>query len=257
MAEDDRSISWYRSRERFTLSREVTRQGRLRRPTRYPATLATLMEEKNGEKYLKPYRDAVKKFGPGFEATLWNSREAQVLRFDVIIDLADFDECVVLDAGCGPGDLAARLIERNVAFTRYVGIDAMAEMIETAQARQLERCEFRVADLLSVPAALSDVEPDYICISGTLNTMDEDAARRLVSAAFEATAQGVIFNFLSDRPHPRHKGKDLTPASRFDTVRWIEWALGRSSRVSFTQAYLDGHDATIMIQHDGQRDEAG
>ncbi len=109
----------------------------------------------------------------------------------------------------------------------------------------------RVADLLSVPAVLGDVEPDYICISGTLNTMDEEAARRLVSAAFDAAAQGVIFNFLSDRPHPRHEGKDLSPASRFDTVRWIDWALGRSSRVSFTQAYLDGHDATIMIEHDG------
>ena len=214
------------------------------------------MEEKNGEKYLKPYREAMQQFGPGFQATLWNSRESQVLRFDVMIDLAGFDDCVVLDAGCGPGDLAARLIERNVAFTRYVGIDAMAEMIETAQARQLARCEFRVADLLSVPAVLGDVEPDYVCISGTLNTMDEDAARRLVSAAFDAAAQGVIFNFLSDRPHSRFDGKDLTPASRFDTVRWIDWAMGRSSRVSFTQAYLDGHDATIMIQHDGSEDEA-
>ena len=233
------------------MSRNVAWPGPMRRPTRYPATLATLMEEKNGEKYLKPYREAVEQYGPGFEATLWNSREAQVLRFDVMIDLANFDDCVVLDAGCGPGDLAARLIERNVAFTRYVGIDAMAEIIETARARQLDRCEFRVADLLSVPAVLSEVEPDYICISGTLNTMDGDAARRLVSAAFEAAAQGVIFNFLSDRPHPRFEGKDLTPARRFDTVRWLDWSLGRSSRVSFTQAYLDGHDATIMIEHDG------
>ncbi len=209
------------------------------------------MDAKNGEKYLKPYREAMQKHGPGFEATLWNSREAQVLRFDVMIDLARFAECVVLDAGCGQGDFAARLIERGVAFTRYVGIDAMAQMIETAQARQLEKCEFRVADLLSVPAVLGDVEPDYVCISGTLNTMDEQAARRLVAAAFEAAAQGVIFNFLSDRPHPRFEGKDLTPARRFDTVRWLDWSLGRSSRVSFTQAYLEGHDATIRIEHDG------
>ena len=209
------------------------------------------MGDETSEQYLKPYREAMKQYGPGFEATLWNSREAQVLRFDVMIDLAPLAECVVLDAGCGQGDFAARLIERSVAFTRYVGIDAMEGMIETAQARQLQKCEFRVADLLSVPAVLGDVEPNYVCISGTLNTMDEEAARRLVSAAFEAAAQGVIFNFLSDRPHPRFEGKDLTPARRFDTVRWLDWSLGRSSRVSFTQAYLDGHDATIMIEHDG------
>ena len=37
-------------------------------------------------------------------------------------------------------------------------------------------------------------------------------------AAFDAAAQGVVFNFLSDRPHPRWKEKDLRPARRFDTV---------------------------------------
>ena len=35
--------------------------------------------------------------------------EAQVLRFDVMIDLARFAECVVLDAGCGTSNLSVRL----------------------------------------------------------------------------------------------------------------------------------------------------
>ena len=99
------------------------------------------MGDETSEQYLKPYREAMKRYGPGFEATLWNSREAQVLRFDVMIDLARFAEGVVLDAGCGQGDFAARLIERGVEFTRYVGIDAMPQMIETARERQLPRCE--------------------------------------------------------------------------------------------------------------------
>ena len=66
----------------------------------------------------------------------------------------------------------------------------------------------------------------------------------------KASAEAVVFNFLSTRHHPRFAGRDTTPARRRDPVAWLDFALGLSSRVAFTQAYLDGHDATIMIRHD-------
>ena len=202
------------------------------------------------KKYLEPYREAVERFGPGFEATLWTSRKAQTLRFDVMIGLAGFEDCVILDAGCGQGDFAARLVECKVPFSRYIGVDAMPQMIDAAGQRKLPRCEFVLDDVLTCPSTLSAAEPDYVCISGTLNTMDEDTARKLVASAFEAAAQGVLFNFLSSRPHSRWAGQDPSPARRFDPLRWLDFSLDLSSRVSFTQAYLDGHDATILIQHD-------
>lgn len=210
------------------------------------------MTKQTGEDFLKPYREAIKKFGPSFEATLWHSREAQELRFDVMIDLANFGDCVIVDAGCGQGDFAARLLERDVVYSRYVGIDAVGEMIEVGRKRDLPRCQFVVSDLIGVENVFSQHEPDYVCFSGTLNTMTQQAAQQLIKQAYEASAQGVVFNFLSDRYHKRYEGKDLTPASRFDTLGLLDWALGLSSRVSFTQSYLDGHDATIMIQHDGE-----
>ncbi|MHC4415488.1 MAG: class I SAM-dependent methyltransferase [Planctomycetota bacterium] len=200
--------------------------------------------------YLKPYRDAVKRFGAGFEATLWTSREAQQLRFDVMIDLAGLEDCVVVDAGCGGGDFAARLLERNISFSSYVGLDAVPEMIEAARKRALPQCEFLVRDVVADAAALPAAEPDYVCVSGTLNTMDEETARRLIGGAFEAAGRGVAFNFLSGRPHPRWAGRDLGPARRFDPLRWLDFSLTLTSRVSFTQAYLDGHDATILLRHE-------
>lgn len=210
------------------------------------------MTKQTGEDFLKPYRQAIKRFGPSFEATLWHSREAQELRFDVSIDLAGFCDCVVVDAGCGQGDFAARLIEREISFMRYVGIDALGEMIELASKRELPRCQFVTNDLISADFVFEQHEPDYVCFSGTLNTMTEEAAKKLIKQAYNASAQGVVFNFLSNRHHNRFAGKDLTPASRFDTLRMLDFAFSLSSRVSFTQSYLDGHDATIMIQHDGQ-----
>jgi SAM-dependent methyltransferase len=203
-----------------------------------------------GERYLEPYREAVRRFGPGFPATLWSSPEGQRLRFDVMIDLAPLDGLTVLDAGCGSGDFAQRLIERGVNFCRYVGIDAVPELIEHARQRHLPRCEFVVADLLNDDAAWRAATPDIVCISGTLNTMDEASARQFVRRAFDASKQGLVFNFLSNRPDEVWEGKDLGPARRFDTIRWLDLALHLTPRVSFTQDYLDGHDATIMMRHE-------
>lgn len=198
--------------------------------------------------YLRPYREAVKQFGPCFSATLWMSREAQQLRFDVIIGLADFDECVILDAGCGIGDMAAQLLKRNVNFKTYIGIDAMDELIAEARRRNLPRCEFQVADLVHDHRMVRQFSPDWVCISGTLNTMEEDQARDLVADAYDAATCGVVFNFLSDRAEPQWLQRDIGPSRRFNTARWIDWALGKSSLVSFTQDYLEGHDATVVIK---------
>jgi SAM-dependent methyltransferase len=206
------------------------------------------MADRGDKAYLQPYREAVERHGAGFEATLWHSVEAQALRFDVMIGLLDLEGRTVLDAGCGQGDFAARLLERGVAFARYVGVDALPEMVEAARERRLERCEFICRDAVADPAVLRTGAPDYVCISGTLNTMDEPTARRLVGAAFEAAARAVVFNFLSSPDHPRFAGRVTAPARRFDPLRWLEFALGLSTRVTFTQGYLDGHDATVLIE---------
>ena len=213
------------------------------------------MSRSPSDEFLRPYREAVDRHGPGFEATLWGSRDAQRLRFDVMIELAGFEECRLLDVGCGRGDFAAHLRERGVGFRSYVGLDALPEMVAAACEREIPRCTFRVADVIRSPGSLADGSGDdpldFVSISGTLNTMDDEHARGLVEAAYRIAAQGVVFNFLSDRPHPRWAGRDLTPARRFNVVGWLDWSLTLSSRVAMTQDYLSGHDATIMIRHDG------
>lgn len=204
--------------------------------------------------HLEPYRQALEKFGPGFKATLWGSREAQHLRFDVMIGMADMQNRRIIDVGCGPGDLAAHLIERRIRYRSFLGIDAFPDFIDQANARRLPDARFETIDLVRKPERLAEFPADLVCISGTLNTMDDETARSLVLACFEHAEEAVIFNFLSDRIHPRWAAKDLTPARRFNTVDWIDWALSRSSRVVFAQDYLDGHDATICIRHDGPAD---
>jgi len=204
----------------------------------------------HSDQYLQPYLEAVRQHGAGFRATLWGSPKAQRLRFEVMVALAGFDECVVLDLGCGRGDFAAFLHEHNVPFEQYIGIDALPEMIEQARTRELDRCVFEVSNVLDQLDALGRWGADFIAISGTLNTMDDEAARRLVRSSFEAAHQGVVFNFLSDRAGEEWMNKDLSPARRFNTVEWIDWSLSLSPRLSMTQDYFNGHDVTIMIRHE-------
>ncbi len=69
------------------------------------------MSDPRDKAYLQPYSEAVKQFGAGFEATLWNNPAAQRLRFDVMIDLAVIRDARVMDVGCGQVDLAALIVE--------------------------------------------------------------------------------------------------------------------------------------------------
>jgi SAM-dependent methyltransferase len=51
---------------------------------------------------------------------------------------------IVLDLGCGVGDLAAELVARGA---RVIGVDVNEELLREAQARQLPGAEFRLGDL--------------------------------------------------------------------------------------------------------------
>ena len=197
--------------------------------------------------YLAPYVEAIEAFGPGFDATLWASREGQIRRFDLLIDLGDIGAHRVLDVGCGPGDLALRMIEREVPYLEYVGFDAIEAVIDGAGARSIPRSRFEVADVVARPKCMHEVEPDIIVLSGTMNAMEERVGRALLESAWDAAHVGVVFNFLSNRPHPEWADRDLTPARRYDTVDWLDWAMGRTPLVRFSQAYYRGHDATIAM----------
>ncbi|HBZ97310.1 MAG: hypothetical protein CMJ41_04650 [Phycisphaerae bacterium] len=214
-------------------------------------------KEMNGSdpEYLKPYLDAVASSGAGFDATLWSSREGQQRRFHMLATLAGLEgdePGVIVDLGCGVGDLARYLVDCHLPFSGYLGLDAVPEMVEVAAEFDDSRCGFMVADPVRDEDVLHSVSADWVFISGTLNSMDESTARALVGRSFAAARRGIVFNFLSNRPHAEWEGRDLSPASRFDTVGWLDWAMSCTSLVSFDQHYYRGHDATIAMRHDGR-----
>jgi len=197
--------------------------------------------------YLEPYHDAMKRFGPSFETTLWRNRSFQVKRFEVFGDMVDPAGRRLLDAGCGLGDLYDYLEHAGSAPSLYVGLDALSGMVEEA-ARRHEGCEgveFRTVDFVADRDSMRDCGPDIIFISGALNTVPEEIAREVLVEVFDACDQALVFNFLSDRCSAESAGRDTAPATRFDTVGLLDWALRVTPGVCFRQDYLGGHDATI------------
>ncbi|MBG84098.1 MAG: hypothetical protein CMJ40_06070 [Phycisphaerae bacterium] len=207
-----------------------------------------MSKQRHTPAYLHPYSEAMDHFGPGFEATLWQNRGSQSLRFDVAMSMVDFSNVRLADLGCGPGDLVGHLRGSGVELAGYLGIDAQSEMIALAKSNhECDGVEFLAVDLVADPGILKQWSPDVCFFSGTLNTMSPRMAWKLVMLAFESSRVGVVFNFLSDRPHDRFSKKDLKPARRFNTAKWLDRSMRVSSRVAFRQDYLDGHDATIAI----------
>lgn len=211
-------------------------------------------EHSNDPAYLAPYRKAIRDHGASFEATCWRSREMQVARFDVMISMADFTGRVVLDAGSGQGGLAAHLIHRGIEYGAYIGLDAMPEMVEQSQARGFPEATFVLCDFASEQNSFSRFSKaaggpgvDLIVFSGSLNTMEEDAAIAVLERAWRAASEGVLVNFLSNRATAKALAERTAPANRFNTIRMIDWALSKAPLVQFRQDYFEGHDGTICL----------
>lgn len=200
--------------------------------------------------YLRPYREALDRFGPTFDATLWSSRPMQIVRFRIIAQMIPLDGRTVVDAGCGLGDFAAYLVQENIEPRACIGLEALPEMVEAANARNIPRASFLVRDFAALPGAFLDLPgastPDVIVFSGSLNTFLPDDARVVLDRAWNAARIAVVFNFLSARGGMSDP-PDPSPARRFDPLAMLDWALARTPCVQFRQDYFEGHDATIAL----------
>jgi SAM-dependent methyltransferase len=198
--------------------------------------------------YLAPYHQAHRRHGSGFDVTMWATPSTQQKRFAVFADTLFLTGKRILDAGCSRGDLAAWLLQREMVFERYTGIDGLAEVIVFARDRHLKNCEFIAGDFVADPSLLHINQPQITLVSGTLNTMDDDTALRVLQAAWQGCSEALGFNFLSDLAGPEAVPQQY-PARRLPTMHLLGWALSQTPDVVFRQDYFPhGHDATVVMR---------
>jgi len=198
--------------------------------------------------YLTPYRKSHARHGTDFNVTLWANPQTQRARFAAFTQMCFLAGKRVMDAGCSRGDFAAYLLEHKIEYGRYIGIDGLSEVIDFAASRGLPNAEFHHGDLLHDDTLWTRGDPQVICFSGTLNTMSDDHVTHVLEAAWQATRETLLFNFLSDR-HGPGATPQCSPARRLNTMHWLDWAFKKTWHVGFRQDYLPhGHDATVVMR---------
>jgi trans-aconitate methyltransferase len=146
----------------------------------------------------------------------------------------------VLDVGCGRGDFLDYCIARNLAPADYVGIEAVGELADAADAKRLANATIARADFVHNPASMF-VAADVVVASGSLNTLDDNTFYATIHRMADATAGAVVFNFLAS---PRLAAAEYlywrSPADVLRCARTL------AAEVRLLDDYLDG-DATIAM----------
>ncbi|HEY0511351.1 MAG TPA: methyltransferase domain-containing protein [Thermoanaerobaculia bacterium] len=192
--------------------------------------------------YLYPYHDARRQGARGFHALLWSSLEGQQVRFEAIARSCPLAGTRILDVGCGRADLLGFLLERGVVPAHYLGMDMVPESLRAARRKKYERCEILpAADFVREPEKLQ-VGADVVIFSGSLNTLSRPQFYRSLRAAWEASGQWLVFNFLNSRSWC---GEDWLSWHRRSSVVTFCRSLGGEAR--YDESYLEG-DCTVAVR---------
>ncbi|MCH2163001.1 MAG: class I SAM-dependent methyltransferase, partial [Phycisphaerales bacterium] len=150
----------------------------------------------------------------------------------------------------GRGDLPLFLESRGIRPRRYIGVDALPELVAISRERTASlplAMEFAEIDAVRSPEKLAALGADVCLASGTLNAMPAEAASDAITAMVKASREAVGFNFLTTRVPEVRQGEDTGPANRFDPLQMLDMAFAHSSLVSFRQDHLNGHDGAVVI----------
>ncbi|WP_371194141.1 trans-aconitate 2-methyltransferase [Glaciecola sp. SC05] len=150
------------------------------------------------EQIKQHYQQLFEKHGRDHNAVQYSSRESQLARFDVLLDIAkDIDS--VADIGCGLGDLLP-LLRQSHPHAQYIGYDFVDAFVTDASTQYSEdkRASFKQLDILQ---DCINEKSDYVVLSGMLNNLMEDNeyfTEVTLQKMWQAANKGIAFNALSN-----------------------------------------------------------
>lgn len=121
----------------------------------------------------------------------WHSQDSQQIRFDQLLSLLPNNVISIVDAGCGFGDLYHYVAQRgDKTIENYIGLDSLDMMVHEASIRTGQT--IMQCNILCDPLP----EAEYYLCSGALNILTREGAFLFIERCFDASIQGMIFNFL-------------------------------------------------------------
>jgi len=155
---------------------------------------------------LAHYDQVLGRFGDTAQGALWPNERDRQIRFDVMLDvLAGRPDTpvVLVDLGCGTGELLARIRALGLTHVEYVGIDRSAKALELARAKFPE-ARFHDLDVNAADADLALVDCDYLVANGLFtyrHTMTrermQDFVHSTIRRVWPRVRRGIAFNVMS------------------------------------------------------------
>ncbi len=179
----------------------------------------------------------LKKFGVSPRAVDWGSRESQIKRFEILLSLVDVNNKIVVDAGCGFGDLYLFMIKNGKNPLKYIGIEVHPEIAKIAA--QNTNQDILVLDVLSdqekLPAA------DIYLASGSLNYLTYSETYTFIECCFKKSREAFVFNILSTHADYMEKGYNY-----FSPSELLAFCMRMTRKVTLKHDYMP-HDFTIAM----------
>ena len=151
---------------------------------------------------LRFHRDRTKMHGRGTaEALGWKDPSSQRVRFEILSKIADLNDRLILDVGCGHGDLRAHL-GKKYPRVRYLGLDHSEAFLDVASERYGDwpNTKFYLGDFSTAPLPAAD----YLLASGALayRTREPEFVFQMIAKLFAAARLGLSFNLLRQVENP-------------------------------------------------------
>ena len=140
------------------------------------------------------YQRRWRRFGATFRTLAWNSRDAQVRRYEALAQVGDLTGATVLDLGCGLGDLFAFLAEHRIDCEAY-GYDIVPEFVSHCRDRFPSVAVEERNILWSPPKRRFD----YVFCCGVFALGNRAFFRRLLHAAWNLADTALAFNIYRPR----------------------------------------------------------
>jgi SAM-dependent methyltransferase len=205
------------------------------------------------KRMISRYSERYKKLGYDVRTLGWGTKEQQLSRFEQVIkDGFDLQNKHVLDVGCGFGDLANFLLQKNITFKHYTGWDLNPDLINEARSiwKDVPNVSFDIRNI----ASLEENEPfevDIAIMLGVLNLNfkeeinNYDYSKKLMNGVFGIVKDCLVVDFLSAKHNPDYPKEDFV--FYHDPSEMLEFAFSLSQNVILKHNYAPIPQKEFML----------
>lgn len=170
----------------------------------------------------------------------WVDERSQQERFNVLATIANLSDQVIMDVGCGLGDLKPFLDKQFQHFV-YLGIDLVPEYIQAAKQRFEHEKDTSFINADFTTDGLPEV--DYVLASGSFSyqTDNEMLIYLVIEKLYDCARKGFAFNLLNEETYP-----STEVIKSYNKYEVLGYCLRLANRAELKMGYLED-DFTIMM----------